>query len=212
MEDRRTIGHVSGLSCWTCARVRGCGIPRRGYPAVKQAARTLYQFKISASDASRCWHIFDTRAVSVYLLVRIFLTSGIEIDMSGAASDKAETAPAEGGSVPTKTLYCSFCFKSQHQVKLLISGPTGIFICDECVDLCNECVAGRFPNPSKRPSDQELPPERLLEGLQPIEDTVQGKGNQLQRVVDILRSREVSWARIGAALGISRQSAWERFT
>jgi hypothetical protein len=132
--------------------------------------------------------------------------------MSDATSDKAETAPAEGGSAPTKTLYCSFCFKSQHQVKMLISGPAGIFICDECVDLCNECVAGRFPDPSKRPSDQELPTERLLERLQPIEDTAQGKGNQLQRVVDILRSREVSWARIGAALGISRQSAWERFT
>jgi len=41
---------------------------------------------------------------------------------------------------------------------------------------------------------------------------VQGKGNQLQQVVDLLRSRRVSWAVIGTALGISRQSAWERFT
>jgi hypothetical protein len=40
----------------------------------------------------------------------------------------------------------------------------------------------------------------------------QGKGNQLQWVVDLLRSREVSWAQIGDALGISRQTAWERFT
>ena len=95
---------------------------------------------------------------------------------------------------------------------MLISGPAGIFICDECVDLCNECVAGRFPDPSKRPSDQELPTQRLLERLQPIEDTVQGKGNQLQQVIEILRSREVSWAQIGAALGMSRQSAWERFS
>ena len=46
----------------------------------------------------------------------------------------------------------------------------------------------------------------------PIEETIQGKGNQLQWVVDVLRSRQVSWAQIGAALGISRQSAWERFT
>jgi ATP-dependent Clp protease ATP-binding subunit ClpX len=58
----------------------------------------------------------------------------------------------------------------------------------------------------------ELPTERLLERLQPIEDTVQGKGNQLQHVVEILRSREVSWGQIGEALGISRQSAWERFS
>jgi ATP-dependent Clp protease ATP-binding subunit ClpX len=136
----------------------------------------------------------------------------MEVDMSDAARGMAETAQAAGGSVPTKTLYCSFCFKSQHKVKMLISGPASIFICSECVDLCNECVVGRFPDRSKSPSDQELPTERLLERLQAIEDTLQGKGNQLQWVVELLRSREVSWAQIGFALGISRQSAWERFT
>jgi len=95
---------------------------------------------------------------------------------------------------------------------MLISGPAAIFICSECVDVCNECVAGRFPDKSKYPSDKKLPTKRLLERLQPIEETLQGKGNQLQWVVELLRSREVSWAQIGAALGISRQSAWERFT
>jgi ATP-dependent Clp protease ATP-binding subunit ClpX len=123
-----------------------------------------------------------------------------------------ETAPAVGGSTPTKTLYCSFCFKSQHQVKKLIAGPASIFICDECVDLCNEVIAGRPTAPSNRPSEKEVPTEHLLERLQAIEQTVQGKGNQLQWVVELLRSREVSWAQIGTALGISRQSAWQRFT
>jgi ATP-dependent Clp protease ATP-binding subunit ClpX len=137
----------------------------------------------------------------------------MEVDMSEAARDTAETAQAAaGGSVPTKTLYCSFCFKSQHKVKMLISGPASIFICSECVDVCNACVAGRFPDKSKSPSDEELPTERLLERLQAIEDMLRGKGNQLQWVVELLRSREVSWAVIGAALGISRQSAWERFS
>ena len=65
---------------------------------------------------------------------------------------------------------------------------------------------------SKSPSAQEVPTERLLERLAAIEQTVQGKGSQLQGVVELLRSREVSWAQIGAALGISRQSAWERFS
>jgi ClpX C4-type zinc finger len=131
--------------------------------------------------------------------------------MSEAARDQAETAQAAaGGAVPTKALYCSFCFKSQHEVRTLIAGPA-IFICDECVDLCNKIIAGQMPT-SKPPSAEELPTERLLEQLGPIEQTVQGKGSQLQGVVDLLRSREVSWAQIGAALGISRQSAWERFT
>jgi hypothetical protein len=132
--------------------------------------------------------------------------------MSEAASDKAETAQAAGGTGPTKTLYCSFCIKSQHEVRKLIAGPAAIFICDECIELCNEIIAGRFPDKSKYLSDKDLPTERLLERLQAIEDTLQGKGNQLQKVVELLRSREVSWAQIGAALGISRQSAWERFS
>ena len=36
-------------------------------------------------------------------------------------------------------LYCSFCGKSQHEVKKLIAGPT-VFICDECVDLCVDII------------------------------------------------------------------------
>src|SRR5512140_2478936 len=39
-----------------------------------------------------------------------------------------------GGSASKNTLYCSFCGKSQHEVRKLIAGPT-VFICDECVDL-----------------------------------------------------------------------------
>ncbi|HEY3487923.1 MAG TPA: ClpX C4-type zinc finger protein, partial [Gammaproteobacteria bacterium] len=38
-----------------------------------------------------------------------------------------------------KLLYCSFCGKSQHEVRKLIAGPS-VFICDECVDLCNDIV------------------------------------------------------------------------
>jgi hypothetical protein len=132
--------------------------------------------------------------------------------MSDAAANEPAIPPvAAGGDTPTKALYCSFCFKSQHQVRKLISGPGGIFICDECVELCNEIIAGQLPI-SKSPSLEQLPRERLLERLGPIEETLQGKGGQLQQVVDLLRSRQVSWAVIGAALGVSRQSAWERFT
>jgi hypothetical protein len=125
---------------------------------------------------------------------------------------RSDTAQAAGGSEEKKTLYCSFCIKSQHEVKMLISGPASIFICSECVELCNECLAGRFPDKSKFPSEKDLPTERLLQRLQSIEETLRGKGNQLQKMVELLRSREVSWGQIGAALGISRQSAWERFT
>jgi len=43
------------------------------------------------------------------------------------------------GSSSEKTLYCSFCGKSQHEVKKLIAGPS-VFICDECINLCNDIV------------------------------------------------------------------------
>jgi len=46
-----------------------------------------------------------------------------------------EKTPAKG----EKLLYCSFCGKSQHEVRKLIAGPS-VFICDECVDLCNEII------------------------------------------------------------------------
>ncbi len=44
-----------------------------------------------------------------------------------------------GGSDAKNTLYCSFCGKSQHEVRKLIAGPT-VFICDECVELCMDII------------------------------------------------------------------------
>ena len=46
---------------------------------------------------------------------------------------------AEKKSGPQKLLYCSFCGKSQHEVKKLIAGPS-VFICDECINLCNDII------------------------------------------------------------------------
>jgi hypothetical protein len=110
-------------------------------------------------------------------------------------------------------LHCSFCLKSQHEVAKLIAGPGVIFICDACVGLCDEIIAGRTPKvDGHRFMITKIPTETLLARLKPIEQTLQGMGNQLQTVVEELRGREVSWARIGEALGVSRQSAWERFS
>jgi ATP-dependent Clp protease ATP-binding subunit ClpX len=47
--------------------------------------------------------------------------------------------PDTKGSSTEKNLYCSFCGKSQHEVKKLIAGPS-VFICDECIDLCNDII------------------------------------------------------------------------
>jgi ATP-dependent Clp protease ATP-binding subunit ClpX len=48
------------------------------------------------------------------------------------------------GSSSEKVLYCSFCGKSQHEVKKLIAGPS-VFICDECIELCNDIIRDETP-------------------------------------------------------------------
>jgi ATP-dependent Clp protease ATP-binding subunit ClpX len=63
------------------------------------------------------------------------------------------------GASSEKVLYCSFCGKSQHEVKKLIAGPS-VFICDECIELCNDIIRDEVPSGDKnepRVSKTELP-------------------------------------------------------
>ncbi|WP_424192187.1 ATP-dependent Clp protease ATP-binding subunit ClpX [Ampullimonas aquatilis] len=67
------------------------------------------------------------------------------------------------GSSSEKLLYCSFCGKSQHEVKKLIAGPS-VFICDECIELCNDIIRdetqssteGQVAVKSDLPTPQEI--------------------------------------------------------
>ena len=60
---------------------------------------------------------------------------------------------------------CSFCGKSQKQVKKLIAGP-GVYICDECIDLCNEIIEEEFCSSEEVGGLDELPrPRELCEFL-----------------------------------------------
>ena len=58
--------------------------------------------------------------------------------------------PEKKGSSSEKVLYCSFCGKSQHEVKKLIAGPS-VYICDECIELCNDIIRDEAP-PEAAPS------------------------------------------------------------
>lgn len=70
------------------------------------------------------------------------------------------------GSSSEKTLYCSFCGKSQHEVKKLIAGPS-VFICDECIDLCNEIIRDELPaGDEQRDARGDLPtPQEIKNNL-----------------------------------------------
>src|SRR5882724_9828026 len=52
-----------------------------------------------------------------------------------------------------KLLYCSFCGKSQHEVRKLIAGPS-VFICDECVELCNDIIREELDERAERGRDK----------------------------------------------------------
>jgi ClpX C4-type zinc finger len=108
--------------------------------------------------------------------------------------------------------YCSFCLKSEDEVEKLCGGIGSIGICDRCIAVCDAYMEGRTPPAIDTTAPEAIPTERLLGQLPAIELTVRGKQTQLQWVIDQLRSREVSWAQIGEALGVSRQAAWERFS
>jgi ATP-dependent Clp protease ATP-binding subunit ClpX len=64
-----------------------------------------------------------------------------------------------------KLLYCSFCGKSQHEVRKLIAGPS-VFVCDECVELCNDIIREEISEISPKESKEALPsPMEIRESL-----------------------------------------------
>jgi ATP-dependent Clp protease ATP-binding subunit ClpX len=66
-------------------------------------------------------------------------------------------------STNEKLLYCSFCGKSQHEVRKLIAGPS-VFICDECVDLCNDIIREEIKEISPQTKKDALPKPHEIHG------------------------------------------------
>ena len=63
-----------------------------------------------------------------------------------------------------KLLYCSFCGKSQHEVRKLIAGPS-VFICDECVDLCNDIIREEVQEAQDESAAHKLPSPKEISGI-----------------------------------------------
>lgn len=108
---------------------------------------------------------------------------------------------------------CSFCLRSAQEVRHLIAGP-GIFVCDECVDRC-VAVLEQAP-PSGQSSAvvlwESLSDEEMLQRLPRMVTVADQVESGTRAWVAELRRRSVTWSRIGAALGMTRQSAWGRFS
>jgi hypothetical protein len=107
---------------------------------------------------------------------------------------------------------CTFCTKDNSEVDKMIAGA-GVFICSECVSLCEEILN----DPTIAPAGssllrwEEMSDEEILDLLPRIASVATQVEDNLLGWVKRLRSRGVTWARIGGALGMAKQSAWERF-
>jgi ATP-dependent Clp protease ATP-binding subunit ClpX len=89
---------------------------------------------------------------------------------------------AEKKSGTEKLLYCSFCGKSQHEVKKLIAGPS-VFICDECIELCNDIVRDEIAGDQVgKGAKSELPTPREISGL--LDQYVIGQ-DQAKRILSV---------------------------
>jgi hypothetical protein len=113
-------------------------------------------------------------------------------------------------------LRCSFCAKPSSEIAKLIAGP-GVHICNECVGLCQDILRAEEHKPSdpgtRLPAwEATMTDEQILDLLPRVAAVGAQTEASLQRLVAILRERRVTWARIGSALQITRQSAWERFS
>jgi hypothetical protein len=124
------------------------------------------------------------------------------------------TSPAETHESEAVIACCSFCFKPNTAVDRLVAGPA-VYVCNECVDLCSQIIAA---TPNGGTTGARLMP---WEHAQTVETALAHLPNvaRAQAQVDesllgwVRRARQLgaTWAQVGDALGITRQSAWERF-
>ncbi|MBO0676727.1 ClpX C4-type zinc finger protein [Mycolicibacterium sp. S2-37] len=116
------------------------------------------------------------------------------------------------GVAVSTVMYCSFCGRESRQVKKLISG-LGVYICSDCVAKCVAIVEDQSDRatPALR-NREDYSDDELLDEIPRVAATTANVEADLRARVNELRQRGVPWSRIAAALGVTRQSAWERFT
>ncbi|MDT0317133.1 ClpX C4-type zinc finger protein [Streptomyces millisiae] len=109
--------------------------------------------------------------------------------------------------------HCSFCGKPTSEVDKLVSGP-GVYICDGCVGLAAAIIKehGDKTTTPQLPRWESMTDDEMLGHISRVATVADQVETNLHSWIRELRSRAVTWARIGQALGISRQSAWERFS
>jgi len=113
-----------------------------------------------------------------------------------------------------KKLHCSFCGKSEDEIAKLVAGPSGIYICDECVGLCDDILAA--PTSAEeaaahRAAFEHRSVSEILEALPAVARTADAVESDLRGLIERLRASDTSWQVIAARLGIDPELARVRF-
>jgi hypothetical protein len=124
------------------------GALMRDFRDAKAMAHTL-------RDALKAKAVETTHSESLELIAKVFgfdnwniLSAKIDAAERRTGAERSRSSIEASGPARERTLYCSFCGKSQHEVRKLVAGPA-VFICDECVGLCIDFVEDPL-------SDEEL--------------------------------------------------------
>jgi hypothetical protein len=123
----------------------------------------------------------------------------------------ADHVTSQAEAADTDQIACSFCMKLPSEVDKMIAGP-GVFICNECVGLCTEILATEQDSEHSSAAWDRLSDDELLAHLPKVAAASASVERQLTKWVRQARGRGITWTRIGAAMGMTRQSAWERFS
>lgn len=109
--------------------------------------------------------------------------------------------------------FCSFCGAAKTPQQRFVGGP-GVAICAACVESAAELLAtsdpADLPQPGAGPWDS-MDDAQLLDHLPQVAAVQAQVERSLAAWVGIARERKISWEKVGQALGMTRQSAWERF-
>ena len=107
---------------------------------------------------------------------------------------------------------CSFCGRQGGRGRKF-AGGFGALMCQNCVERYYTILSSaRRTKAVSRPPWEQMSDEELLEVLPAIVATAEQVEGFLNEWIELVRDRKISWERIGKALGVSRQAAWERFS
>jgi hypothetical protein len=176
----------------------------RDFRDAKAMARSL-------RDALAAKAVETSHSESLELIAKAFGYENWNILSAKIDAVQPRSSAVAGHQDPTQQeiLYCSFCGKNQHEVRKLIAGP-GVYICDECVDLCTDIVDEQLLHliEGDEESARAMSTERLTHYVEHASEVQERSRLALEHIERMLALRENA---APADDGILTSSAFDRF-